>query len=292
MNSKLKEVRFIQAAGKGDMDTVRQFLNDGVDIDCQDKDGWTALLAAVSEQKADIARLLLDRGADPSIRNNAGASVLDFVDRFSLIDLREDVIEGMKLTSSLKNASQSSEQTWVFAISGIILVALFFWCCSGLFKTSESTTNSHSLSQEELRQHRITFTSWSSHLKQWKNNFKTTSTLCSESLALAGLGKKSHYDLYRDLKSIRRTFESLYKAFPNPPFSLPSDALADLHKAQRNFEHAATDMQLACDAICEFLDDPIPSKQNETERWINASVRNYQSAELQILNAKTKLGFK
>lgn len=54
----------IEQAGKGDQAVVRLFLDAGMDVDAANADGETALMAASEQGHVDVARLLLERGAD------------------------------------------------------------------------------------------------------------------------------------------------------------------------------------------------------------------------------------
>lgn len=55
----------LQAAGVGDADGVAIALREGADIEARDARRRTALLLAVTEDHVDVARLLVDLGADP-----------------------------------------------------------------------------------------------------------------------------------------------------------------------------------------------------------------------------------
>ncbi len=58
-----------------------QFLIDqGVDINAQDNEGWTALHAAVSCGFEDIVRCLLDHSASLSTVNNDGELAIDLAE--------------------------------------------------------------------------------------------------------------------------------------------------------------------------------------------------------------------
>ncbi len=61
---------FFAAACAGDVDLVEHHLDAGVDIDCVHPElQSTALVAAIEEGRADVALLLLDRGASPTLRS-------------------------------------------------------------------------------------------------------------------------------------------------------------------------------------------------------------------------------
>lgn len=61
---------FFAAACAGDVDLVEHHLDVGVDIDFVHPElQSTALVAAIEEGRADVALLLLDRGASPTLRS-------------------------------------------------------------------------------------------------------------------------------------------------------------------------------------------------------------------------------
>ena len=72
------------AATSGDPATVRTLLDSGADVNQRDADGATALFWASSlypvvhppNKRADVARLLLERGADSRFKNSGGMTAL------------------------------------------------------------------------------------------------------------------------------------------------------------------------------------------------------------------------
>ena len=54
-------------------------LNAGAIVDQQDRNQWSALMWATTNRHKQIAKLLLDHGADPDIRSSSGGTALDFV---------------------------------------------------------------------------------------------------------------------------------------------------------------------------------------------------------------------
>jgi ankyrin repeat protein len=61
---------FFAAACAGDVDLVHHHLDAGVDIDFVHPElQSTALVAAIEESRADVALLLLERGASPTLRS-------------------------------------------------------------------------------------------------------------------------------------------------------------------------------------------------------------------------------
>lgn len=72
--------QFLKAALGGDEAVVRSCLDDGMDVNAQSAKGLTALMASAWQgDHVDVARLLLDRGADLGIRQaSSGWSALTF----------------------------------------------------------------------------------------------------------------------------------------------------------------------------------------------------------------------
>ena len=52
----------LQAAYTGDTAYVQSLLDDGANVNTQDKDGYTALIMASSKGHTDTVKVLLDRG--------------------------------------------------------------------------------------------------------------------------------------------------------------------------------------------------------------------------------------
>jgi uncharacterized protein len=71
----------IYAATGGHAAVVRYLLDQGVRVDATSPNGTTALMMAVREHRIDVADLLIARGADPTRRNGAGLSALDYAEQ-------------------------------------------------------------------------------------------------------------------------------------------------------------------------------------------------------------------
>ncbi|MCA1624032.1 MAG: ankyrin repeat domain-containing protein [Acidobacteria bacterium] len=74
----LKAIEFTDAAGRGDLVRVKSLINSGVSVDTEPKGfkGWTALMAAVTSGRLDLANFLLANGASVDIRLKDGETVL------------------------------------------------------------------------------------------------------------------------------------------------------------------------------------------------------------------------
>ena len=64
MNAKL-----LEAAGKGDVAAVKSLLDQGADVDADNGRGGTPLYVAAEQGRAGVARVLLERGADPNVKD-------------------------------------------------------------------------------------------------------------------------------------------------------------------------------------------------------------------------------
>lgn len=64
------DLTLLKAVENEDMEQVNSLLDSKEPIDQQDKDGRTPLMVAVQKNNLQIAKLLLDRGANPNVRDN------------------------------------------------------------------------------------------------------------------------------------------------------------------------------------------------------------------------------
>ena len=69
---------FSRAAGENRTDVVRYLLGKGANVNKQDRLGWTALHRASSKKHTDVMTMLLQHGARKDIKNNSGGTPIDF----------------------------------------------------------------------------------------------------------------------------------------------------------------------------------------------------------------------
>ncbi len=69
------------AVARGSFTEIRQYLADGGDINLKELKAWTFLHYAAQAGKYEICQFLLDNGADPEIRNDAGHTPLQVASR-------------------------------------------------------------------------------------------------------------------------------------------------------------------------------------------------------------------
>ena len=66
-----------KACEKGDIEAVKQFLGDGVDVNAEDENGWTPLHHAAWQGRNEIAELLIAKGADVNAKDGVGRTPLN-----------------------------------------------------------------------------------------------------------------------------------------------------------------------------------------------------------------------
>lgn len=64
------ESSFVECAKKGDIEPVKLFLDEGMDINATNEKGQTAIMRAAEYQRTEVVTLLLEKGADVHLRSN------------------------------------------------------------------------------------------------------------------------------------------------------------------------------------------------------------------------------
>ena len=70
----------IDAAQRGSIESVKQYLDAGADMNVKDDSGWTPLHWAASKVHNKIAKLLIEKGADVNAVNKDGLAPLDYAE--------------------------------------------------------------------------------------------------------------------------------------------------------------------------------------------------------------------
>lgn len=65
------------AAGMGDLTQIKAFIENGIDVNTRNKDGFTPLYAACSRGHADVVKFLIDNGADVNAKDDYGQAPID-----------------------------------------------------------------------------------------------------------------------------------------------------------------------------------------------------------------------
>jgi ankyrin repeat protein len=89
-------------------DTVHRLLDAGVDIDAQDKDGATVLHHSAGHDREGLTRGLLQRGANPNIKDNAGETPKDWAEKYTNPDNVKELTEDKAPEQQLRQYSFSN----------------------------------------------------------------------------------------------------------------------------------------------------------------------------------------
>lgn len=96
----------------GSLETVRSALEQGLDPNLQDSDGNSILLSSLRAKQLSICQLLLEHGANPSLKSIAGISALDLVD-----DLDESNVLQLRRTPEISpqpiDENFDEEDSWI-----------------------------------------------------------------------------------------------------------------------------------------------------------------------------------
>ncbi|WP_148223867.1 ankyrin repeat domain-containing protein [Spirochaeta thermophila] len=83
----------MDAAADGNREIVVRLLQEDPDLDVQSKNGQTALILAIGQGALDIAELLVDRGADVTLRDSLGMTARRYAELFRYHDLARKIKE-------------------------------------------------------------------------------------------------------------------------------------------------------------------------------------------------------
>ncbi len=75
------------AATGGQVAMTRWLLEESAYIDAESPNGTTPLMMAARQARPSVVELLIAEGADPTVRNEAGFTVTDYLDRNGLLEL-------------------------------------------------------------------------------------------------------------------------------------------------------------------------------------------------------------
>lgn len=108
--------RLIREAKAGNLKVVEQLLAAGLDVDVTDRFGVTALMAAALWSRPDVAKYLLDHGADTEIRERYfGCTALIF----ACLSGTADVLKLLLENGADPNAMDATGRTPLMAASSM-----------------------------------------------------------------------------------------------------------------------------------------------------------------------------
>ncbi|RUS89802.1 hypothetical protein EGW08_002414 [Elysia chlorotica] len=128
-----RQSKFLQAAQLGNCSKVCELLDQGVNLNCKDFYGWTALMCAAKEGHDQTVICLLDRGADSTLLNNEGLSASCLASLAGHFNLANSILS---FSSSILATPQHDEEE---------RLSSFYCCvCKDHFSKSEETAHSTS----------------------------------------------------------------------------------------------------------------------------------------------------
>jgi ankyrin repeat protein len=83
----------LKAAGKDDISRVKHLLDQGLDVNAKNKNGWSALMVAASRGKVEMLNLLLEKGAAVDAKNDQGQTPLIFAAHWGHANVVRRLIE-------------------------------------------------------------------------------------------------------------------------------------------------------------------------------------------------------
>ncbi len=96
----------------GNLEAVKQHIEAGTDINKKDAmSGSTPLITAASFGKNDIAKALIDAGADLSLKNNDGSTALHVAAFFCRIEIVQMLIDAKVDKTTLNNYGATARET-------------------------------------------------------------------------------------------------------------------------------------------------------------------------------------
>jgi len=92
------------AAAAGDLEKVKAFIEEGTDIDAEDKSGETPLFSAVRADNSEVAKFLIAKGANVNAKDSSGNTPLHFAPERAKKDVVELlIVKGANINAKSKN---------------------------------------------------------------------------------------------------------------------------------------------------------------------------------------------
>lgn len=109
---------FLRAANDGDVQTILSMVLAGVDVNCTDYDGRSALHLAAAEGKPEVVRALLARGASAEVQDRWGGTALDDALRYRRNAVAAMLTACVCSSSSVDEGATDSSATNPAAVGG------------------------------------------------------------------------------------------------------------------------------------------------------------------------------
>ena len=90
--------KWMEAAYKGDIETIHSYIDQHHDVNDKDMNGGTALMFAAKRGRKEIVEYLLDHGADVNAKDKDGKTALDLARENN----KEEIVEYLKQANGKK----------------------------------------------------------------------------------------------------------------------------------------------------------------------------------------------
>jgi len=105
-----QEDAFCNAALSGDSQTVQTLLSQGVNVNCSQQGGWTALMNATLQGHASVVDLLIRAGADLNLKDNGGFTALMYAASYRRYNIAEALVKAGSNLEVVDNAGRNIHQ--------------------------------------------------------------------------------------------------------------------------------------------------------------------------------------
>jgi len=100
----LEQTELMRASQEGDVATVKSWIAQGKPLNAKDQHGWSALLVALNSDSSEIARMLVEGGADVNLSDATGSTPLMLVTIHNNTEMMKLLIQhGAKLDIADRN---------------------------------------------------------------------------------------------------------------------------------------------------------------------------------------------
>jgi predicted house-cleaning noncanonical NTP pyrophosphatase (MazG superfamily) len=105
-----QEDAFCNAALSGDSQTVQTLLSQGVNVNCSQQGGWTALMNATLQGHATVVDILIRSGADLNLKDNGGFTALMYAASYRRYNIAEALVKAGSNLEIADNAGRNIQQ--------------------------------------------------------------------------------------------------------------------------------------------------------------------------------------
>lgn len=117
-NSSSQSREFFAAVEKNNLPVAQKFIDDGIDVNCRDKGGSTALMRASLHCYSNLASILIRAGAEVNAHDHLGKTALHYSVQASCDEIARELIKSGAEINSQDNHGNSPLSDAVFYSKG------------------------------------------------------------------------------------------------------------------------------------------------------------------------------